>query len=353
LGIVIFFSESGVRYHQNRKDTVPYLLAPPGDILSHWAPIFSALSPCGSLIIRHELWPSFLSVAGGYGGAWLLNASLSEAVKHSWRQKWWKRKLFTQIQRIYTVDDTEKTQFRYALGIPADKIASVMGDTKFDRVFERAEQAATEDLTQWKKDHLPDRWMCILGSAWESDVEIALESQEQQVLRKGSAQACYLIIVLHEPTPERLQWIEAKAQTKNLRTVRYSQMTEPKGNSDILLVDRMGMLAELYQLADCALVGGAFHHKVHNVLEPGCRGLAVAFGPRYHNSHEACKLVAAGLATVCHNRVDFLQWIQNAPLLQKKGKDTRTFLTSLQGTADKITHDLLWHIERERPHMPS
>jgi 3-deoxy-D-manno-octulosonic-acid transferase len=342
-GVVIFFSASGTRYLQNRQDSTPYLLAPPVDTIGVWIPIFAALRPSYSVVVRHELWPAFLFVARKYGRTSLINGSLREAVRRSFFHKKWKRALLEQMDLIYTVDDTEKTHFRHALGLPTSKISPLVGDTKFDRVFERAQATSPSDLAALRSQYLPNRFTCILGSAWEADIEIALESQAQLLRRKGPT-ACYLVVVLHEPSEEKLSWVERQAKQKGLRTVRYSHIETPQEESEILLIDRMGILAELYQIGDCALVGGAFHHQVHNVLEPGCRGLAVAFGPRYENSHEACKLVRMGLATVCHNHVELMQWLQNAEVLQKKGKDTKAFLHLQQGIAEKITKELMAQI---------
>ncbi len=342
-GVVIFFSASGTRFIQNRKDATPYLLAPPIDTVGAWAPIFSALRPSCSVVVRHEIWPGFLHVARQYGRTLLINGSLSESVRRSFWHKRWKRALLEKMDVIYTVNDTEKVHFQHTIGLSASKISPLVGDTKYDRVFERAKAAPAAELEALCSRYLPERFTCILGSAWEADVEVALESQTQLLRRKGPT-ACYLVIVLHEPTEDKLSWVEAQAKQKGLRTARYSQIEAPQEDSEILLVDRMGILAELYQVADCALIGGAFHHQVHNVLEPGCRGLAVAFGPRYENSHEACKLVEAGLATVCHTHVDLIQWLQNTEMLQQKGKDTRTFLLAQQGTAEKITKEIMAQI---------
>ncbi len=343
-GVVIFFSVSGTRYLQNRRDTTPHLLAPPLDAISVWVPIFEALRPSYTVIVRHELWPGFLYVANQYGRTVLINASLSEAVRRSFWHKRWKQALLQQLNLIYTVDDTEKTHFRHTLGLPEAKISSLIGDTKFDRVFQRAQATDATELENLHTRYIPPhRLTCIVGSAWEADVDVAMESQSQLIRRKGPS-ACYLVVVLHEPTEEKLSWVETRAQEKGLRAVRYSSLEAPAEDSEILLVDQMGILAELYQIGDCALVGGAFHHQVHNVLEPGCRGLAVAFGPRYENSHEACKLVRVGLATVCHTHVDLIRWLQNPDSLQQKGKDTRTFLQLQQGTAEKIAKEIMAQI---------
>ncbi|RYZ51884.1 MAG: hypothetical protein EOP07_20530, partial [Proteobacteria bacterium] len=60
-----------------------------------------------------------------------------------------------------------------------------------------------------------------------------------------------------------------------------------------------------------AWVGGALHYRVHNVLEPACRGLYLCFGPMHETSQEAKGLVKQGLARVIHNGHEFYQWYKN------------------------------------------
>ena len=61
------------------------------------------------------------------------------------------------------------------------------------------------------------------------------------------------------------------------------------------LVDRIGVLGELYALATAAFVGGGFHAAgLHSVLEPAAFGAPVLFGPRYAKSRDAKLLLACG-----------------------------------------------------------
>jgi 3-deoxy-D-manno-octulosonic-acid transferase len=69
-------------------------------------------------------------------------------------------------------------------------------------------------------------------------------------------------------------------------------------DGDVLIVDRVGVLARLYSLSHLAVVGGGFGSGVHNVLEPASLGLPVIFGPRYQKSPEAIRLVQDGGARV-------------------------------------------------------
>ena len=62
-----------------------------------------------------------------------------------------------------------------------------------------------------------------------------------------------------------------------------------------MLVDRVGVLGDLYALADVAYVGGGFHAAgLHSVIEPAAFGAPVLFGPRHAASRDAGLLLECG-----------------------------------------------------------
>lgn len=87
---------------------------------------------------------------------------------------------------------------------------------------------------------------------------------------------------------------------------------------DVVILTQLGILAELYRHSELAFVGGACHHKVHNILEPAFFGRPVAFGPRYHNHPEARLFVQHELVTVIENAVYRLVFIQGKSTLPRQ-----------------------------------
>jgi 3-deoxy-D-manno-octulosonic-acid transferase len=65
--------------------------------------------------------------------------------------------------------------------------------------------------------------------------------------------------------------------------------------ADVIVVDRVGVLGDLYALADVAFVGGGFHSAgLHSVVEPAAFGAPVLFGTQHRNARDAELLVRAG-----------------------------------------------------------
>ena len=88
-----------------------------------------------------------------------------------------------------------------------------------------------------------------------------------------------------------------------LSRVCFSELEEGVDLSeiDVIVIDTVGLLAQLYRLGDIAFVGGSFHGSVHNVMEPAAMAKPILFGPTIHNAYEAGILRARGAAQLVNN----------------------------------------------------
>jgi 3-deoxy-D-manno-octulosonic-acid transferase len=80
------------------------------------------------------------------------------------------------------------------------------------------------------------------------------------------------------------------------------------GPVPLLIVDRVGVLAELYAGAALAYVGGGFGSAgLHSVVEPAACGVLVLFGPRWSGNRDAGLLLSRRAAVVVSH--DFPDWL--------------------------------------------
>jgi 3-deoxy-D-manno-octulosonic-acid transferase len=87
--------------------------------------------------------------------------------------------------------------------------------------------------------------------------------------------------------------LERRIANARLRGARLG--TDAAASADVVIVDRVGVLGDLYALGDMAYVGGGFHAAgLHSVLEPAAFGIPVLFGPRVGGSRDAELLTARG-----------------------------------------------------------
>src|SRR5205823_15032386 len=129
---------------------------------------------------------------------------------------------------------------------------TVGGDTRYDQVWARAE--AARGRSEVVRALASDRPTLVAGSTWPSVEERLLPAWER--VRRAVPNA-RLIVTPHEPTEAHLVPMETWARQSRLSVARLS--AAPNGDSDVVLVDRVGVLGDLYALAQVAYVGGGFH----------------------------------------------------------------------------------------------
>jgi 3-deoxy-D-manno-octulosonic-acid transferase len=175
----------------------------------------------------------------------------------------------------------------------------------------------------------------VAGSTWPTDEEVLFEAWPAV---KRDIQDARLIIAPHEPTTEHLDPIEAWARREQLSIARLG---EPEaGAADVVLVDRLGVLGDLYSVATAAFVGGGFHSAgLHSVLEPAAFGVPVAFGPRHSNSRDAVMLHrgrGGDSVATADETIEVLQhWLGDQAIRERAGAAARTLVQRGLGAGER------------------
>ena len=248
----------------------------PWDRPEDWESFFDHHQPRALLIARTDTWPEMLRQARKHNVPSLLfSATL---VEQSGRarplSKFFSRLIFSNLDAIYCVTSDDQRLFA-ELGC-AEK-TTVVGDTRYDQVIERLQNP--KDIST----HLsPSSSMktFVAGSTWPED-----EAQLLPALAKlrGSVRS---ILVPHEPHLDHIKDLEQLCSELGLSNERYSKL-QNSWSTDVLVVDQIGILAELYQLGDIGFVGGSFKKTVHSVMEPLAAGCFTLVGPLHTNNREA------------------------------------------------------------------
>jgi len=147
-----------------------------------------------------------------------------------------------------------------------------------------------------------------------------------------------LIVAPHEPTSAHLAPIERWCELSGLTCARLGGAGA--ADVDVVLVDRVGVLGDLYALADLAFVGGGFHAAgLHSVLEPAAFGLPVVFGPRHANSRDAGLLLEARAAATASDTTSLeatlTAWLEDDPARRAAGDAARGVVRAGLGAAER------------------
>jgi len=244
----------------------------------------AALAPSALVFSKLDVWPTLVREASRRGiRLGLVSATLAHrSSRRSPLASSLLRGAYARLERVGAIsaDDADRL---VALGVPSSRV-SVTGDTRYDQVWARAQGvdrngALLAPLTS------PDRFTLVAGSTWPTD-DARLLPAWARLSRRHSTARPRLVIAPHEPTAAHLAPIERWAAAEGLRAERLGG--PHAADADVVVVDRVGVLGDLYALADVAFVGGGFHAAgLHSVLEPAAFGAPVLFGPRHHASRDA------------------------------------------------------------------
>lgn len=352
VSVLIFFSNSGMKFAQKRGEKRPYICAPI-DRTTTWQPLLTGLRPDVCLVVRHELWPAFLWSAQQLCPIFLIDITTphhqaQSGFKHyvSKKLKHW---LYGYVSHIMAVEEIDAQAL--APYVTKSSRLQVVGDTKYDRVIERMSRFKGEHPDVQKLKSLPAREplglrFFIIGSAWQQDVEVVCQAYKEFMKARRPARDWRIIIVPHDLSKENLQLLNATVARYGLSSQTMSQGIAD-GNAEAIIADKMGILAELYAVGHMALIGGAFHHRVHNVLEPAAHGLYIACGPRYKTSREAISLVEQGLLKVVNNDKELCAWWQQVETLaDERHLALVNFLQQQCGAANRIVTEIEKYLVR-------
>lgn len=218
------------------------------------------------------------------------------------------------------------------LGVPPGAIREI-GDTRYDQVWQRAHRADGQ-VTELLNVLRSERPTLVAGSTWPAD-ESALFDAWLDVRRV--VPTARLIIAPHEPTSEHLAPIRQWAAESGLAVDSLSDAT---ATTDVVVVDRIGVLGDLYALGNAAFVGGGFHGAgLHSVLEPAAFGLPVAFGPQHTRSRDATVLIEHDAARDVRDARQLAHvvssWLSHAALAQAAGTSGREVVERGLGAAER------------------
>ena len=247
-----------------------------------------ALRPRAIVFSKLDVWPCLARVAASRGvRLGMISATL--AAGSSRRRGMAARLLSDAYERLDAVGaiDADDANRLIELGVRRDRVV-VTGDTRYDQVWARVR--GVDRATGFVASLASERPTLVAGSTWPADERPLLAAWTR--VRRAMPDA-RLIIAPHEPTESHLAPVERWATDAGLRVARLT--AAGMGEADVVVVDRVGVLGDLYALATIAYVGGGFHAAgLHSVLEPAAFGAPVVFGPRFTNSRDAGLLIEVG-----------------------------------------------------------
>ncbi len=324
-----FYSPSAEQFAKSLDvDFADYL---PFDTIDSADAIVRALQPNALVFSKLDIWPDLTERAAAAGvPVGVISATLAES---SGRRGILARALlgdaYRAIGRVGAIDAKDAEHFR-EVGLASAKV-EVTGDTRYDQVWARAKRTPSP-LVQSLRSARPT---LVAGSTWPSDETHLLAAWTR--LREKIPDA-RLIIAPHEIGAAHLTSVERWAKVHALRVSRIDAREAP--GADVVLVDRFGVLGDLYAIADVAYVGGGFHSAgLHSVLEPASFGAPVLFGTRYDKSRDAGNLIEAKGGASIKGEIDLelrlRDWLGSVAARDVAGAAAKSMVQGGVGAAER------------------
>jgi 3-deoxy-D-manno-octulosonic-acid transferase len=305
----------------------------PFDTGRQMAAALDALRPSVIAFSKSDVWPTLAERAAARG---VKLAILSATMPESSRRRSVLGRLalsdaYGLLDTVGAIDDQDAERLIEAGANPQRVI--VTGDTRYDQVWARSEMPVSDIVASLST---PTRGPTLVaGSTWPSDEEHLLPAWSRVVAERPGAR---LIIAPHEVTAKHLHAIETWARDAGLRLSHVGNRAA--ATSEVVLVDRYGILGDLYALADFSYVGGGFHDAgLHSLLEPAAFGSPVIIGPRHTDNRDARLLIAAGAAFRCESTREIsariVRWIDSVEARTRAGDAARDVVESGLGAAER------------------
>ena len=330
------FSPSAEAFvRQLRWDVSTYL---PWDIADSVGPVLDAVAPNLLVFTKTEVWPVLVSEAEKRGIPVAIVAA--SVPREAGRRKWLARALlhstWSRLSIACAVSDVD-AEALLDLGVSKAAVHTT-GDPGVDSASRRLHEVepSVPHLAHFLSNPRPT---LVAGSTWPSDERVLLPALCKV---RDSVPNLRVIIAPHEPTQTRVNALLRDFGALGWESSTLSEVESKSlpGNPTAVVVDRVGVLAELYKAAAAAYVGGGFGRAgLHSVLEPAAAGVPVVFGPRHRSAHAAVALLAAGAARVgkdsCSLADVLVDWLSDPKLKQDTAGRSIGYIDLHLGAADR------------------
>lgn len=261
--------------------------------------VVERLQPALLVIMETELWPNLLRSARRFGArVVLVNARLSD---HSFRgyrlARPFMRRVLENLDGICAQTAADARRFEL-LGASASRVI-VTGNIKFDgRMPERGALPSLLEAALGRAGRGP---VIVAGSTMPGEEELVLEAWRE--VRRSHPKALLILAPRH---PARFESVAQLLTRAGLSFVRRTAIETSQENlarqlesPEILLLNTIGELAGVFELADVAFVGGSLVPTGgHNVLEPAFWARPILFGPHMENFRDIASLFLEAEAAI-------------------------------------------------------
>ena len=277
--LLTFFSPSGYEIRKN-YDEVDWVFYLPADTKKNAKKFINIVNPIKVIFIKYEFWFNYMAECKKQNIPFYSVSSIFRKEQSFFKYDFFAKQL-NNVSHFFVQDNNSK-ELLQKIGFSN---CTVAGDTRFDSVVSNTQNAISIPLIEKFSEN---KTTIICGSTWPKDEALLAKYIKENPNYK------YII------APHEMHHIsELKKQTNALLFSKADSTNI--SNSNVLIIDSIGILSNIYKYGDLAYIGGGFGSGIHNILEAVAYGLPVVFGPNYQKFKEANELIALGGAKSISN----------------------------------------------------
>ena len=326
------FSAVNKKYSENDNVKVFYF---PLDDFFVLRKIYKKYKIKKTIIIETEIWPNLYYFAARNGKLLIVNGRLTERKLKSYLKfKWFIRNTVNCAEKIMVQSDFDKKRYE-KLGISENKIKvykNLKYSIKYNEISDEKKKYYFDTVLDKNKK------IIICGSTRPDEEKIWLE-----VLKKINQNNEYQLVLVPRHL-ERIDEIE-KIILENFSKKDYLLLTaieknkinlEAENKKEIVIIDKMGILTDFYQLADFVFVGGTLVNiGGHSILEPLFYGKKPIIGKYFQNIEEIVRdAQELGFIEVVENENEIIEYLKKSENI-----DTKRFFEK-NNEIDKILNEI-------------
>ena len=308
------------------------------------------------VMMETEIWPNLLYECRKRGvKTAVVNGRLSPRSFSRYRMvRGFMRRVLDHVDR-FLVQSEESARRFIDLGADPARVV-VTGSLKFDSLdlSPTALQSRTRDRVLRYFRVPASRPVIVAGSTMKGEEQAVLRA-----FRRVRATSPTTLLVIAPRHPERFGEVEQLVRSEGWKTARRSDLAidnEPR--VDVVVLDTIGELAIVYQIATVVFVGGSLVATGgHNVLEPAVFGKPIVFGPHMQNFAEIADAFVtngAGVQVAGDPQLDeaVISLISDPVRRARLGAAARALVEANRGAKEKsvtVLADLLPRETRQYP----
>jgi 3-deoxy-D-manno-octulosonic-acid transferase len=236
------------------------------------------------IMMETEIWPTLLRACRRQGvKTMLVNGRISSRSYPRYRlARGFFRRVLADVDRFCMQSDESA---RRIVDIGADPArVTVTGSLKFESLESPAVAAGRGAGRVLRFFRIPPSRPVFMAAS-------TMKGEEPFVLHAFAAVRRVhpgAMLIIAPRKPERFGEAEALARAEGLRVLRRTELSiDAEPRADVVVLDTIGELAHLFQVATVVFVGGSLtDNGGHNILEPAVHGRPIVFGPCMQNFAE-------------------------------------------------------------------